>query len=84
MKQLTRKKQSLILNLLSNANIDAACRASGISRSTAYRWMKDDAVFRREYADAKQAAFSEAVAELSRSATTVAKVLTEIATDKSA
>jgi predicted DNA-binding transcriptional regulator AlpA len=82
--QLSRKQQSLILSLLSHSSVDEACKASGVGRSSFYRWLKDDATFRREYADAKSAAFSEAISILAKSATTVAQVLTEIATDKSA
>jgi hypothetical protein len=82
--QLTRKQQSLIINLLSSASVEDACIASGVGRSSFYRWLKDDATFRRAYADAKQQSFSEAISILAKSATTVAEVLTEIATDKSA
>jgi ACT domain-containing protein len=81
---LTRKQQSLIINLLSSASVEDACKASGVSRSTAYRWMKDDPVFRREWANTKTEAFSQAISILSRAATTFATVLESIATDKSA
>lgn len=84
MKQLTRKQQSLILNMLSSASVDDACRVSGVSRSTAYRWMKDSPEFRREWADAKTQAFSEAISVLARAATTFASVLESIATDSTA
>jgi len=46
--------------------------------------MKDDPVFRREWADAKAASFSEAIAILSRAATTFAQTLEQIALDSTA
>jgi ACT domain-containing protein len=82
--QLTRKQQLLILNMLSSASMEEACRVSGVSRSTAYRWMKTDSTFRREFADAKTQAFSQAITILSRASTTFAQVLESIATDKTA
>lgn len=84
MKQLTRKQQSLIINMLSSASVDDACRASAVSRSTAYRWMKDSPEFRSEWADAKTQAFSEAISVLARASTTFANVLESIATDPTA
>src|SRR5215217_4907890 len=70
--------------MLSSASVDDACRASGVSRSTAYRWMKDSPEFRREWADAKTQAFSEAISVLARASTTFANVLESIATDTTA
>ena len=82
--QLSRKQTALILALLSHSSVDEACRACGVSRSSFYRWLQDDPVFRREWSNAKAASFSEAISILAKSATTCAAVLTEIATDKSA
>jgi len=70
--------------MLSSASVEDACLASGVSRSTAYRWMKGDPAFRREWANAKAASFSEAISILSRAATTFATMLESIATDTSA
>jgi hypothetical protein len=81
--ELSRKQHALILALLSNPSVDQACKACGVGRSSFYRYLQDP-VFRREWADAKAAGFSEAIAILSRAASTCANVLTEIATDKSA
>jgi hypothetical protein len=82
--QPSRKQQLLILNMLSSASMEEACRVSGVSRSTAYRWMKTDSTFRREFSDAKAAAFSQAITILSRAATTFAQTLEQIAVDSSA
>jgi hypothetical protein len=82
--QLSRKQSALIINMLSSASMDEACRASGVSRSTAYRWMKTDSTFRREFSDAKVAAFSQAITILSKAATTFAQTLEQIALDSTA
>ena len=82
--QLSRKQSALIINMLSSTSVDEACRASGVSRSTAYRWMKTDSTFRREFSDAKTQAFSEAITILSRAATTFAQTLEQIAQDSTA
>ena len=83
-RQLTRKQQALIINLLSHSSVDDAAAASGVSRSTCYRWLKGDAGFRRAFADAKTQAFSQAIAILSRAATRFAQTLEQIALDSSA
>jgi hypothetical protein len=82
--QLSRKQLSLIVNLLSHSSVEDAAAASGVSRSTVYRWMKTDSTFRREFSDAKAAAFSQAITILSRAATTFAQTLEQIAVDSSA
>ena len=83
-RQLTRKQHALIINLLSHSSVEDAAAASGVSRSTCYRWLKDDAGFRRAFADAKTQAFSQAIAILSRAATSFAQTLEQIALDSSA
>jgi transcriptional regulator with XRE-family HTH domain len=82
--QLSRKQLSLIVNLLSHSSVEDAAAASGVSRSTVYRWMQDDAAFRRAFSDAKVAAFSQAITILSRAATTFAQTLEQIAMDATA
>src|SRR6185437_224807 len=81
--QLTRKQQLLILNLLSSTSVDEACKASGVARSSFYRWLNDP-TFRRAFADAKTQAFSQAIAILSRAATVFAQTLQQIALDSTA
>ena len=81
--QLTRKQQSLIINLLSSESVEEACKSSGVSKSSFYRWLKTDSNFRREFSDAKAATFSEAISRLAQTSSTIAKVLEEIATNSS-
>jgi DICT domain-containing protein len=82
--QLSRKQLSLIVNLLSHSSVEDAAVASGVSRSTVYRWMQDDPAFQRAFSDAKVAAFSQAITILSRAATTFAQTLEQIALDSTA
>jgi len=82
--QLTRKQAALILALLNNPSVDEACKSCGVGRSSFYRWQQDHPVFRRAYADAKQAAFSDAITILSKASSNFATVLEQIALDKDA
>jgi hypothetical protein len=83
-KQITRKQQALIVAMLSHETMDEACKAAGCGRASAYRWLKSDPTFQREWNDAKRESFGQAIAILTRSATTFASVLETIAADKSA
>src|SRR6266545_3707478 len=78
--QITRKQQTLILALMQHNTLDEACKAVGLSRSTAYRFFNDPA-FMKEFNLTKRKVFSEAILFLSKSATIAAKVLLKIALD---
>jgi hypothetical protein len=84
MKQITRKQQALILAMLGNGSLDAACRVANVGRATAYRWLKDDEAFKQAWTDAKREAFGQSIAILTRASTTFATVLESIAQDASA
>ncbi len=81
-KQITRKQQALIVAMLSSPTIDQACKVASCGRATAYRWLKNDPTFQRAWNDAKREVYGQAIAILTRSATTFANVLEEIAADK--
>lgn len=55
---LTLRHQRLLIALVENPDIQAACKAAGIGRSTAHRWLKDP-VFRAELAHQRDAVLSE-------------------------
>jgi len=55
---LTLRHQRLLIALVENPDIQAACKAADIGRSTAHRWLKDP-VFRAELARQRDAVLSE-------------------------
>jgi hypothetical protein len=57
---LTPKQLGLLAALTCDADIQAACAAAKVSRTTAYRWMKEPA-FLNELARQRDAAFSAAL-----------------------
>jgi hypothetical protein len=83
-KQITRKQQGLIVAMLEHHTMADAIKAASVSRATAYRWLKSDPTFQREWNDAKRETYSQAITFLTKSATVFAKVLLSIAVDKSA
>lgn len=61
--KIGRKASSLIANLLVTRTIKEAAAKSGISESTAIRWMRDED-FQREYTEAKRRLVDEATSRL--------------------
>ena len=55
---LTLRQQQLLVALVANPDIQAACKVAGVGRSTAHRWLKDP-VFRAELARQRDAVLSE-------------------------
>lgn len=81
-KQITRKQQALIVAMLEHHTMSDAIKAASVSRATAYRWLKSDPTFQRDWNDAKRETYSQAITFLTKSATVFAKVLLSIALDK--
>jgi hypothetical protein len=83
-KPITRKQQGLIVAMLEHHTMSDAIKAASVSKATAYRWLKSDPTFQREWNDAKRETYAQAITFLTKSATIFAKVLLSIAVDKSA
>jgi hypothetical protein len=81
-KPITRKQQALIVAMLEHHTMSDAIKAASVSKATAYRWLKSDPVFQRQWNDAKRETYSQAITFLTKSATVFAKVLLSIALDK--
>lgn len=58
--ELSARQQQLIVELVKNTDIQAACKAAGIGRTTAYRWL-GEADFTDELARLRNEAMKEAL-----------------------
>jgi hypothetical protein len=65
---LTLRHQRLLAALVSNPDIQAACKAVGVGRSTAHRWLKDPA-FRAELARQRDSLLSDTMDSVKTHAT---------------
>lgn len=70
---LTARQQALIVELTRVPDVQAAAKAAGVGRTTAYRWLRTEA-FTAELRRARDATYNEALSAL--------KSLTERATRK--
>jgi hypothetical protein len=81
-----RKKEEAIAALLSQPNLEAAARATGIGTTTLLRWQKDPE-FDAAYRAARRAAFGQSIARLqqgsSAAATTMLKMMIDPSTPAS-
>ena len=81
-----RKKEEAIAALLSQPNLEAAARATGIGTTTLIRWQKDPE-FDAAYRAARRAAFGQSIARLQQASgaavTTLLKVMVDSATPAS-
>jgi hypothetical protein len=73
----SRKTDLFIAALLAHSSIEAAAAAAGISRATAWRWVKDPIVIRRCH-EARRDAMNRAIARLQEAATGAVDCLCEI------
>lgn len=80
---LSPKQQKAILSLIEHQDISSAALASGVNRSTVFRWLQDEA-FANAYRSARFEVWSHSIAILQRAARTAALTLEEIAQDKTA
>jgi hypothetical protein len=74
--RLAPRQLALISALVCNPDLQAACKAAGVSRTTAYRWLKHPA-FGEELARQRDAVLTEALAAVKTHAT---QAVTELAT----
>jgi hypothetical protein len=75
-----RKKEAAIAALLSQPNLEAAARATGIGTTTLLRWQKDpefDAAFRA----ARRAAFGQSIARLQQASSAAVSTLLKVMID---
>lgn len=62
-KKLGRKKEAVILALLSQRSVEEAARVTGVGARTLYRWMREPE-FDAAYREAKRASFSQSIARM--------------------
>jgi hypothetical protein len=79
--KLTRKQEQLIAALLSTASLDDAARQLGISRVTAWRWMKQEP-FQQAYRAAKKEVVDHAIVLLQHCANLAVSTLIQVMRDK--
>jgi hypothetical protein len=81
---LTARQATFLACLMTEGTVDAAAAKAKVGRASAFRWMREDAAFRAEYAAARRQAVEHATSVLQRSAATAAAVLVRIAADREA
>jgi hypothetical protein len=79
--ELTAKQTKTIEALLVCRSIEATAKKANISRSTLYRWLKDE-TFQSEFRKAKFCLLSSAITALQRASTTAVNVLCEVMNSK--
>ena len=75
--ELTAKQTRTIEALLVCKSIETSAKKANISKSTLYRWLKDE-TFQSEFRKAKFSLISNAITTLQRSSTTAVNVLCEV------
>ena len=74
---ITAQQMLLLEALVQNPNIQAACAATGVGRTTAYRWMEEPA-FMAELERQRDIVLTVALQSVKTSATKAAKELTAL------
>ena len=74
---LPLRQQQLLVELVANPDIQAACKAAGVGRSTAHRWLKEP-VFRAELARQRDMVLSETMDSVKTHATRAMAELAEL------
>lgn len=75
------KKEAFLLAMLESPTVTKAIQSAGIGKTTAYRYMKEDA-FQRELERRRNEAVGEAVSYLQSNLTRCAEVLIDIVNNK--
>ena len=78
--KFSRKKEQVILALLSQPNHDAAAREAGISARTLARWYKLPE-FQEAYRDARRNAFAQSAARLQQASSAAVTTLLKVMVD---
>lgn len=78
------RKELAVVALISQPSIAAAAEAAGISESTLYRWLANDAQFQKLYRDARKELVQQATSQLQRAAADAVKALEDVLRDATA
>jgi DNA-binding MurR/RpiR family transcriptional regulator len=81
--KLTAKQEAALLALLAHGTIEAAYVAAGVSKATMWRFLQQPE-FQTRYRAARRQLVETAIAQLQSDCTTAARVLREVAEDKTA
>jgi hypothetical protein len=81
--QLGRKKEEVIVALLSQRSVEDAARLTNTPPRTLYRWLKEPE-FNAAYREARRAAFSQSVARLQQMSAAAVSTLGKIMVDANA
>ena len=77
MAQMTAKKETAIVALLQSPTVREAAEKVQIAERTLWRWLEDES-FRKQYTDARKAAFSRALALLQQGLGEAVMVLRDV------
>jgi transposase-like protein len=84
--KLGSKQEAAVLALLSSKNVEEAARAAGVTPRTLYRWM-NESEFDAAYRAARRQAYGQSISRLQQgstaAATTLLKVMVDVATPPS-
>lgn len=81
--ELSRRQESFLTALLEHPSVSAACKVSGCSVSTGFRYLNDEN-FNKIYRSRRRKAFGQVSAVLTKVANMAVVTLAEIINDKSA
>lgn len=79
--KITPEQLKGLTALFEHGDKSKAARAAGVSRTTLYRWLREDPVFQEAYSEATRAALKEFSATLVRLAGKAAKALEDALDD---
>ena len=75
--RLPKKQEQAIIALISHRTIEEASRASGIGKTTIFKWLQDDA-FQAAYREARGKVIRQAIAQAQSACSEAIKALREI------
>jgi hypothetical protein len=81
--KLGRKMEQAIAAMLTQPNLDAAARTSGVGATTLLRWQKLPE-FQKAYREARRAAFGQSISRLQQASSAAVSTLLKIMVDPSA
>jgi transposase-like protein len=74
---LSGRQEKALVALLTATSIEAAAEATGVTKNTLYRWIREDPLFQVEYREARRAALDGAIAQLQLVAAEAVETLRE-------
>jgi len=63
-KELTQRQSQAIILLLQGKTIEEIAKTLGVAVNSVYRWLETDPLFKKEYSEAKERVFREALESL--------------------